>query len=336
MHSFSIPTCYFPSTALFIDDNRDFLLNFVLQLDEGLAYRIFDNPHRALHYIHNKHCELDLLSQHCLKADGVTKESHSVRSNHMDLSAIHAEVYNPHRFSEISVVVVDYAMPGINGLEFCRQIENSNIKKILLTGQADEKLAIQAFNEGVIHRYIKKSDADAAEQIINSIYTLQRQYFQAMSDLIARMLSIQFPSCLHDRKFAQFLQQLRMEKQISEYYLADEKGSFFMLNDDALPSFLLIRSEEDVKQLTKKASFLDLDPIIYQQLAEGKLLPYEPEPGGGKEQTMQFFPATRIEGNQTYYYAHIEHYDKHLERPQKILSYNRYLEELDAEELLMD
>lgn len=157
MHSFSIPTCYFPSTVLFVDDNRDFLLNFVLQLDEGLAYRIFDNPRHALDYIHNKHCELDLISQHCIpEVQPAKNRRYQQHGNRLDLSAIHAEVYNPYRFSEISVVVVDYAMPGIDGLEFCRMIENTNVKKILLTGQADEKLAIQAFNEGVIHRYIKK------------------------------------------------------------------------------------------------------------------------------------------------------------------------------------
>ena len=32
----SIPMYYFPSTTLFLDDSPDFLLNFVLQLDEGV------------------------------------------------------------------------------------------------------------------------------------------------------------------------------------------------------------------------------------------------------------------------------------------------------------
>ncbi|AHE66069.1 response regulator containing a CheY-like receiver domain and an HTH DNA-binding domain [Legionella oakridgensis ATCC 33761 = DSM 21215] len=205
MQHFSIPACYFPSTVLFLDDSRDFLLNFVLQLDEGVAYRIFDNPNKTLDYIHNKHCELELLNQ-----DGLSEYSDSRRFdliNHtldLDLAAIHAEVYNPHRFSEISVVVVDYAMPGMNGLEFCRRIENSNIKKILLSGQADEHLAIEAFNEGLIHRYIKKSDVNAIELITQSIYELQFQYFQAMSDTIVRMLSFMPPRCLQDREFVGF------------------------------------------------------------------------------------------------------------------------------------
>ena len=127
MQHSSIPTCYFPSTTLFLDDSRDFLLNFVLQLDEGVAYRIFDAPQRALDYIHNKNCELELLRNHNLHDHTAA----SPAAQQIDLAAIHAEVYNPHRFSEVSVVVVDYAMPGMNGLEFCRLIKNNNIKFII-------------------------------------------------------------------------------------------------------------------------------------------------------------------------------------------------------------
>lgn len=340
MHSFSIPTCYFPSTVLFVDDNRDFLLNFVLQLDENLAYRIFDNPKRGLDYLHNKNCGLDILSQHGQTHESGTNYWRGQHNASFDLSAIHAEVYNPYRFSEISVVVVDYAMPGIDGLEFCRMIENNNIKKILLTGQADEKLAIQAFNEGVIHRYIKKSDADAADLITRSIAELQWQYFQGMSDMIAHMLPSQFPPCLHDKKFAQFFRELRLENHICEYYLTDDAGGFFMLNEDARPSLLVVRGAEDMKSFCERVNTRDLSHDLLEQLDKGLVVPqfWPSSPGKEKETVTQnhFLPAKRIVGSQTYYYAHLPYDEWYVERPQKILSYNRYLEELDAEELLMD
>ena len=112
----SIPMYYFPSTALFLDDSPDFLLNFVLQLDEGVAYRIFDAPRKALDYIHQKTCALEILN----------RSSHSQESLVMPPT-----ISNPHRFAEISVVIIDYAMPGMDGLEYCRQLENQHIKKIL-------------------------------------------------------------------------------------------------------------------------------------------------------------------------------------------------------------
>lgn len=300
MQPFSIPTCYFPSTVLFLDDSHDFLLNFVLHLDEGLAYRIFDTPLSALDYINNKHCELDLVSHYCLSE--YTKAKHQPLTNHpthLDLAAIHAEVYNPHRFSEISVVVVDAAMGGMDGLEFCRRIENSNIKKILLTGHADEKMAIAALNEGLIHRYVNKNTIHAAVLLTKNIYNLQLQYFQTMSNMVVRLLSFTSPRCLHDKKFARFFRQLREEKGIVEYYLVDNSGSFLMLDDDANVSFLIAspkRAEDWANGLVSAHKFISKEPYYYAY-RQGSVL-----------------------------------FDLHR---QKILSYHRYLEELDVEVLLL-
>jgi len=338
MQHSSIPTCYFPSTTLFLDDSRDFLLNFVLQLDEGVAYRIFDAPSRALDYIHNKTCEFDLLSR---SRAGQVENRHlsATKSAKLELAAIHAEVYNPHRFSEVSVVVVDYAMPGMDGLEFCRRIENNNIKKILLTGQADEKLAIAAFNEGLIHRYIKKSDANASELITRSIYELQLQYFQAMSEMIVRMLSISSPSALYDKTFTQFFRQLCAEKNIVEYYLADKSGSFFMLDEDANTSFLIVKSEEDIHSYHQLALENNADADVLQQLAHGEKIPAfwltQPLSQPWSEVVNCLVPAKCLIGNENYHYVYLEGNDLFDVRQQKILSYHRYLEELDAEELLV-
>lgn len=341
MQHFSIPTCYFPSTALFLDDSHDFLLNFVLQLDEGVAYRIFDTPRKALDYIHNKRCELELLSRHCLSEYKDAKNG--ALTNHtinLDLAAIHAEVYNPHRFSEISVVVVDYAMPGMDGLEFCRRIENSNIKKILLTGQADEKLAIAAFNEGLIDRYVKKSDMNAAEQITKSIYDLQLQYFQAMSDMVVRVLSVTSPSCLHDKEFSHLFRQLREEKGIIEYYLVDNSGSFLMLDDNAEISFLIVKSEQDIRAQYELALAGGAKKDVLDQLVRGeKVLGFWQANSSvpqGKDWSACLVPANRFVSNETYYYAYMKENALSDVRQQKILSYHRYLEELDAEALLID
>ena len=340
MQHFSIPTCYFPSTALFVDDSRDFLLNFVLQLDEGVAYRTFDSPRKALDYIHNKRCELELVSQHCLSEYAQNKNCPLTNYTiNVDLAAIHAEVYNPHRFSEISVVVVDYAMPGMDGLEFCRRIENKNIKKILLTGQADEKLAIAAFNEGLIHRYIKKSDFNAAEQITKSIHELQLQYFQAMSDMVVRMLSVTSPSCLHDKNFAQFFRELREEHRVVEYYLVDNSGSFVMLDDDANVSFLIVKSADDIRMHYDLGLNNGASQDILDELANGEKIPGVWQANAAtpnwEDWSKCLVPAKRFISEEIYYYAYLEGNIRFDLRQQKILSYHRYLEELDAEELLI-
>ena len=50
--------------------------------------------------------------------------------------------------------------------------------------------------------------------------------------MIVRMLSVTSPNCLQDKKFADFFIALCEEKKIVEYYLADNSGSFLLLDED--------------------------------------------------------------------------------------------------------
>lgn len=43
-------------------------------------------------------------------------------------------------------MVVDYSMPEVDGIQFLTSIRNANCMKILLTGIADEREAVAAFN----------------------------------------------------------------------------------------------------------------------------------------------------------------------------------------------
>lgn len=341
MHSLSIPTCFFPSTALFLDDSCDFLLNFVLQLDENVAYRIFDAPLDALNFIHDKQCKIDLLSRHCLseykEAKNCPLTNHTIN---LDLAAIHAEIYNPYRFSEISVVVVDYAMPGMDGLEFCRRIENNKIKKILLTGQADENMAVAAFNEGLIHRYIKKSDKNVAQLIMKSINELQLNYFQSMSDMVVRMLSVNSPTFLQDKKFTRFFRELCKEKGIIEYYLIDNSGGFLMLNEDAAVSFLIVKNAADMRLHYDFALDHGVDEEVLDQLASGKKIPMFWQEGVENAEwtgwSSRLVDAEKFVADETYYYAYVHEDEKFSINKSRILSYHRYLEELDAEALFLN
>jgi CheY-like chemotaxis protein len=330
MQHFSIPTCYFPSTVLFVDDKRDFLANFVVQMDENLAYRVFYSPFAALECIHKKRCELDLLSQRCLSE--YTEAKNCPLTNHtinLDLAAIHAEIYNPHRFTEISVVVVDYAMPGMNGLEFCRCLEETKIKRILLTDKADEKIAIKAFNEGLIHRYFQKNDPKVVELISQSIHDLQLQYFQTMLGMIGRILSVTAPNCLHDKKFTKFFHELLHEKGIVEHYLADNSGSFLLLDNDANASFLIVKNETDMHLYYDLALDNGASDEVLDQLSGGEKIPCfwqaNNQPLDWNDWSTCLVPAQRFVSDNTYFYAYVQEPALFHVQRDKILSYRHYL-----------
>lgn len=340
MQQHFIPACYFPSTVLFVDDSRDFLLNFILHLDEGLAYRLFDSPCEALEFFHKKSCEVALLNcDRSIDSQGSGNCPLTDRSINRHLNRVHAEIYNPQRFSEVSVIVVDYAMSGMNGLEFCTRLENSSTKKILLVDDADEQRAIKALNEGVIHRYILKSASDVIDNITQSVAELQWQYFQVMSDIILRRFIISPPASLHDKKFVDFFQKLCREKNIVEYYLADHSGSFLLLDEDANISFLILNSLRDLRLHAELADKKGVDKVILSQLIQGEKIPVFWQGNSGDPQWQDWsswlVPAQRLEADQTWFYAYSSGPLLFDVNPDKVLSYHQHLEELDAEALLV-
>lgn len=333
MQKTTIPVCYFPSTVLFVDDSRDFLLNFVLQLEEDLSYQVFDSPQKALTSICHVHGELERLKNRCLSE--YTEAEHCPTTNstiNLNLSAIHGEIYNRERFSEVSCVVVDYAMPGMNGLEFCQKLKHLPIKKILLTGQADEKIAIEAFNKGLIDRYIKKNAENVSGLITDAIRQLQADYFSTMSETITNMLSVASPNCLQDEVFIDFFKDLLKSKAVVEYYLMDNSGSFLMLDAEGEMSSLIVKNEQDLKAHYDLGIDNGANQDVLDNLREGKKIPAfardlsfdEP----WSEWSSCLLPADALKGKETYFFSMIE--DKSLLNLRKdgILSYGQYLEDL--------
>jgi two-component system NtrC family sensor kinase len=59
---------------------------------------------------------------------------------------------------DIKVVISDLKMPGMNGMEFIREIKKQYPDKIcmLLTGFMESEVMMEGFNEEILFRYLMK------------------------------------------------------------------------------------------------------------------------------------------------------------------------------------
>lgn len=75
-----------------------------------------------------------------------------------------------------SVVVTDYCMPGMNGIEFLKRVRQAapETVRMLLTGSADLDAAIQAVNQGNIYRFLTKPCSP--EQLAEALDSGIKQY----------------------------------------------------------------------------------------------------------------------------------------------------------------
>ncbi len=331
-----IPVYYYPTTTLFVDDSIDFLTNFSLQLNHLLATKLFSRPGEALAYIkqsdpssHVSQRSVDIAAE----VGGNPITNHTVTLN---LAGIQNEIYNPKRFSEIAVVVVDYDMPGINGLEFCRKLADSPIRKILLTGKADEKIAVKAFNEGIIDHFIQKNNKDVVNLVNDNVLRLQTLYFEEMSGRMHAILTQNSLSFVNDPVFCDFFKNLCQQHNIVEYYLTEITGSFLLLNKDAEPSLLVVKCYEDLNIHYEFAADNGAPEIVLEEIRSGNKIPYAWQADdyfkmqAEEEWLQQLFPAEEIKGKDTYYYSYVEALSTFPVDSKRIYSYNQYLTQLKS------
>ena len=77
---------------------------------------------------------------------------------------------------EVSLVISDYNMPRMNGLDFLKTVKGlyPHILAIMLTGQAEIDVAVEAINEAGVYKFIRKpwDDADLKITILRALESI--------------------------------------------------------------------------------------------------------------------------------------------------------------------
>ena len=327
---------FHPTTTIFVDDNADFLQSLVLHLPDAMAYQNFTSPELALARINEPPAQPPLYARCFTQFRRVEFQDDSERLIHLDLNLIEQEVSNLERFREVSVVVVDYDMPSMSGLAFLKQIKDPQVKKILLTGVADEKIAVKAFNEGLIDRFIRKAESDAIQTLNRAIVELERAYFASVSRMLLNSLLLQSPSFLTDPQFEAQFEKLRNESNFVEYYLVENPPGLLLLQADGTIKRLLVASRSELQVQLAYAKEHSAPQAFLDALANGKMIAYffdmlddlfDPATCDWNE---YFFAATHLGGNSPYCYAMLDDPPVDIEFDPERSNYQTYLSTIDA------
>ncbi len=301
--------CYHPTTTLFVDDDQLFLKSIQRNLGDDLTCIFYSDPEKALDFL-NQTYKQESFIKHCIAEKQDADFDHLVYD--INLRVIRDEVKQSDRFSEISVVVVDFSMPQLDGLEFCRQLNNSNVHKILLTGEGDADLAVDAFNKGLIHKFIMKSTPSLYQVLNNSIQELKHKYFNHLTEQIKGKSGFYRKkfSYLDDARVDEFFDKVMQDKKIVEYYILDESGGFLLIDAQGKSYLLVIKSEKDVEDDYKHAEIEGAPEDVLLPLKNKEKLLYIPDEKDLQTPPSEWLPylheANKLTSDKTYYYALIK------------------------------
>ncbi len=317
---------FYPTTVMFVDDNQQYLSSMGTKLRRRGAYRYFVSPHDALSFLEGQRVASAASGCVSLFADNPNPVGdHVIR---LDLRSIVRTLLNPARFAEVSVVVINYDMPGINGLELCRKLAHLPVRKLLFTGSADERLAVEAFNEGVIDGFLSKGTQDVFERLGERIEELQRDYFADLSRFVDEALSYDSMEFLRDPSFAHFFERLREKHGVVEFYVSNEPTGLVLVDEEGAVSLLAVQSKAQLAQTAELALELGVEKPLVGEIRARRAMPVfwwgeGISEGKPRDWERHLHPATPLEGD--YYYALVEgvHWQDGAGEP---LSFKRFVD----------
>lgn len=325
--------CSHPITIFSVDDNQKFFNIIRLGVSSlPMICEFSDNSQNSLHYLKDTYVPNSFIH---LCVSEQEDQSSDKRNLEIDIRAIRKQVFNSKRFSEIGIVILDYAMPGLNGGEIATQLKQKPFKIILLTGEADSQTAIELFNDSVIHSYIRKDDPQFKILLDTTIRKLQQDYFQELSQIVINSLE-QYPDFPHfwykDPVFKKLFDQIYLENKLIEFYLLDEYGSYLFLDTNGNPSWLGVTTEEMMETYEEYAEGHQAPSSVIDAIKSRKMMPFffsdDDLQIGPPDWEKYLHPAKVLQGKETYYYSYITD-PQAYELEGSILSYNDFLKQQD-------
>ncbi len=323
----TIPPYYHPTTTCFIDDNEAFLRSIELGLPAESAYISFYSPQEALAAI-NKPDELPPLVDRCFTMDGSQASNPII---HLNLSALEREITQIQRFKRISVLFVDYAMPSLNGIDLCAAVRNKDIKKVLLTGVADETTAVRAFNDGLIDRYLPKAELSGFNTLVPLIEQMQTEFFQQYSARLSSNLAINPPLFLIDQSISNQFFRILKQHNIVEYFMVSDPYGYLLLRSDGTMYRLVIQSSEENNTQLAIAKKFGAPPGFIEKLQSKQFIAFfseRPEHYMASEEYPwheMLYPAEHISGDNNWHVALVDDPPADIDFDPARSSFDQYL-----------
>lgn len=241
-----------PCSVLLLDDDADLVDSLRAFLGRQLACLGYTAPTLALERLANSGQDAAALSRFIGHYGDRPEDSNSDKADRLVLlrySEVMRYAASPSRYDMISVVISDYSMPEMTGIDFFRKLKNSNVKKILLTGKADEKIAVEAFNEDIIDGFLLKQDQNIADKLGDMVLQLHRGYIRENSSILIEMLRASQENLFEEPEIADLMAEVKDIFDYIEYYFITEPRGFILRDAKGRAKTLRIESKKTLGEI---------------------------------------------------------------------------------------
>ena len=199
------------------------------------------------------------------------------------------------RFSLTQVCVVDYSMPAMSGLRVLSELTGWSGSRVLLTGRADEQLAVSAFNRGLIEQFIPKQAPEIRLRVTDVLQNLLAQPDARHQQTWRATLSREQHALLCNPEISRDLKKLALEHGWVEHVVIGAPFGVLALDRKGGVSWLQLEPADNLRELAEIAESQGWDQATVEEVRAGKkLIDLELQQALGGHQKPQPRPAFAV------------------------------------------
>lgn len=256
-----------PHALVFLDDDASYLETLALIMPRDWNIRLFT---------HVDDCLLHFEQQRTLWEADVWQQQDIVTQWRAGACVI-ANMLNyweskRHRYHLTQTCVVDFAMPAMSGLDFLSKLPLAPANRVLLTGKADEHIAVGAFNDGLIDKFMTKQSPNIGKQLVSLLASLHDKPVDAYESVWRSALKQNQYAILQETTVRQELYALAHERQWVEYVVVPAPFGILALDRHARAHWLQLELRSDLACAADLAQATGQPATVVQKIRSGSHL----------------------------------------------------------------
>jgi CheY-like chemotaxis protein len=263
----TFPLYHRPSALIFLDDEPGYLEMLAMVLPHEQSIRFFTLIGSYQEHINasSQRWQLDL----SLHQDMLLRwhQGQSLPNQVLEYWASQTQ-----RFDLPLTTVVDYAMPTATGLQVLQTNPTWPPNRVLLTGRADEQVAINAFNDGLIDRFLTKQHPELVKELQRCLNQLHQIPIDSHESLWKNALRKDRYISLQNADSQKALRAWLNLHRCIEYVVLPEPFGMLALDRNSHAHWLQLELEQDLPTACDIALAAGMDTLKLQAISQGLAL----------------------------------------------------------------
>ncbi|RCW71316.1 response regulator [Pseudorhodoferax soli] len=176
------------------------------------------------------------------------------------------------RYALTHACIVDYSMPQMNGLDALAALSDWPGLRVLLTGQADEQIAVDAFNRALIDQFLPKQDPDVAARLLTVLRHMPSNANTRASQIWRSTLTPVQNAQLRVPSTARALQQLLDQHGFVEHVVLGDPFGILGRTAAGAVGWLQLEPVSGLEELEQLAEAAGLDADALADIRHGRRL----------------------------------------------------------------